>query len=76
MEQQDIIHVNIEKLKEYNHNNSYADDYLVVSNSLDHLLLGNDKIKLDLFLILFCLEGHIQIELNDQNYELQKMTCC
>lgn len=72
MEQQDIIHVNIEKLKEYNHNNSYADDYLVVSNSLDHLLLGNDKIKLDLFLILFCLEGHIQIELNDQNYELQK----
>lgn len=72
MEQQNIIHVNIEKLKEYDHNNSYADDYLVVSNSLDHLLLGNDKIKLDLFLMLFCLEGHIQIELNDQNYELQK----
>lgn len=46
MEQQNIIHVNIEKLKEYDHNNSYADDYLVVSNSLDHLLLGNDKIKL------------------------------
>lgn len=72
MEQEDIIIVNIEKLKEYNHNNSYADDYLVVSNSLDHLLLGKEKIKLDLFLMIFCSEGHIQIELNGKNYELHK----
>lgn len=71
MEQEEIIKVNIEQLKSYNHD-SYADDYLVVSNSLDHLLLGQEKIKLDLFLMLFCTEGHIQIELNNQSYSLGK----
>lgn len=72
MEQEEIIKVNIEQLKNYNQDNSYADDYLVVSNNLDHLLLGQEKVKLDLFLMLFCTEGHIQIELNNQNYSLQK----
>ena len=71
MEQEEIIKVNIEQLKSYNHD-SYADDYLVVSNSLDHLLLGQEKVKLDLFLMLFCTEGHIQIELNNQSYSLEK----
>ena len=71
MEQEEIIKVNIEQLKSYNHD-SYADDYLVVSNSLDHHLLGQEKVKLDLFLMLFCTEGHIQIELNNQSYSLEK----
>lgn len=73
MENENITILDIETLRsntQYTYD--YSDDYLVVSKNLEHILLGKERTRLSLFLIIYCASGMIQVELNDQVYLLRE----
>lgn len=73
MESENITNLNIETLMSYSQCPcEYIDDYLVISKNLEHILVGNEQVRLNVFLILFCSNGLVQIELNEKTYLLRK----
>lgn len=76
MESENITNLNIETLMSYSQCPcEYIDDYLAISKNLEHILVGNEQVRLNVFLILLCSNGLVQIELNEKTYLLKKMTC-
>ena len=73
MESENITNLNIEILMSYSQCPcEYIDDYLAISKNLEHILVGNEQVRLNVFLILFCSNGLVQIELNEKTYLLRK----
>ena len=61
----EITYISLDMLKESCSHNSYADDYLFITNNLDNIFLGNQSVKLEVFIMIYCAEGSINIELNN-----------
>ena len=69
MESENITNLNIETLISYSQCPcEYIDDYLAINKNLEHILVGNEQVRLNVFLILFCSNGLVQIELNEKTY--------
>lgn len=60
-----IKHINMDMLQRKARQGCYADDYLFLSDRLEDVFQENRNVKLDMFLMIYCLEGEIRLELNN-----------
>lgn len=66
--EEDIKLIDIESLKLYGGQGGCVDDYLFMTEHLDTILQGCKTVKLKVFLMLYCMEGELKLDLNN-------MTC-
>lgn len=71
MEKENIKTVTIEDFKNSQHILDYLDDDFAIVNSLDRIPYSNEIVRLECFLIAVCIEGCIQLDINNKTYQLQ-----
>ena len=71
MEKENIKTVTIEDFKNSQHILDYIDDDFAIVNSLDEIPYNNEVVRLEYFLIAVCIEGCIQLDVNNRTYQLQ-----
>ncbi len=76
MKEETIITVDIDDFKKYKEELKgeyveYVDENVVVARNMDNLPYSNRMIRLNLFIIVACIEGKIQLNINKKNYQLQ-----
>ena len=71
MEKENIKTVTIEDFKNSQHILDYIDDDFAIVNSLDGIPYSNEVVRLECFLIAVCIEGCIQLDINNRTYQLQ-----
>lgn len=71
MEKRTINTLSIKDFKEYEHLVDYVDDDFVVVHSLEDVPFSNDAIKLNCFIVILCLKGSIQMDINNRTFVLQ-----
>lgn len=49
----------------------YVDEDFFVATSINDLSYGNEMVRLGLFMIVICMEGRIQMDINEKTYMLQ-----
>ena len=72
-----IIIVGIDDLKKHKEETGeeyldYVDDNVVVARNMEKLPYSNQMIRLNLFIIVVCIEGKIQLNINGKEYRLQE----
>lgn len=72
MEDNIIKYIDMETLKSYNGQETYTDDYLFVTDKLEKIFLENKNVKLEVFLMIYCTEGEIKLELNNVPHYLHQ----
>ena len=73
MESNTIMNLRIEDFKnspELADYIEYVDNHFLLINNMEGIRSNNKAIRLDCFLIAICIEGDIQININDQSYHL------
>ncbi len=70
MEKENIKTVEIKDFQEAKHLVDYVDDDFVIINSLEAGPYQNEMVRMNCFLIIFCMEGCIQEDLNYKTYQL------
>lgn len=63
--------IDIKTLQEYNRQNDCIDDYLFMTDRLENILTGATAIKMKVFLMIYCVKGEINLELNNKIYSLK-----
>ena len=66
MEKENIKTVTIEDFKNSQHILDYIDDDFAIVNSLDGIPYSNEVVRLECFLIAVCIEGCIQLDINNR----------
>ena len=61
-----IKHIDMEMLKSYSYQGSYTDEYLFFTDKLENIFQENKNVKLEFFLMIYCIEGEIKLELNNK----------
>lgn len=70
-EMEEIIkYISMDMLRLGGGQTSYSDDYLFISDRLEDVFQKNRNVKLDMFLMIYCLEGEIKLELNNISHTL------
>lgn len=69
--------IGLERFKEHLEYVTYIDDDIAVLDSLSKMLIADEEdiIKLDCFMIVFCQEGKLTLNINGQDFILQKDHC-
>ncbi len=72
-----IIAVDIDDFRKYKEEQKgkhvdYVDDNIIVARNIENLPYSNQMIRLNLFLIVTCNEGKIQLTVNGKDYQLQE----
>lgn len=70
MEKKEIQTINIEDFKVNKHVIDYVDDDFAVVNNLE-APVGDDTVRLGCFLLTVCVEGCIQLDINNKTYQLR-----
>lgn len=71
MGKEDIINVSIEDFKGSKNNMDYVDDDFVIKTTPEEVPHSNETIRLQCFLIVICVEGRAQLDINFKTYQLQ-----
>lgn len=71
MEEANIRTVNIEDFKDNIHALYYVDDDFAIIDSLEGISYDDDTVRLECFLIVICIEGCVQLDINYKTYQLQ-----
>lgn len=76
MKEKTIITVDINDFKKYKEETKgeyvdYVDDNVIMARNMEKLPYSNRMIRLNLFVIVACIEGEIQLNINKKNYQLQ-----
>lgn len=66
-----IRHIHMEMLQAHCDAQSYIDDYMFLTERLENVFPENRNVKLEVFLMLYCEEGEIKLELNNVTQHLQ-----
>lgn len=72
MEDNIIKYIDMETLKSYNGQETYTDDCLFFTDKLEKIFLENKNVKLEVFLMIYCTEGEIKLELNNVPHYLHQ----
>lgn len=62
--------LNIEDFKEAKDSVDYVDNDLLITSRIELMPYANDVVRLNFFLILMCVEGRIQFEINGTPYQI------
>ena len=68
MEKDIIKNISIEDFKTNKNFVDYIDDDFLVANSLENIPYSNDAVRLNCFLLISCIEGCIQLDMNNKTY--------
>ena len=76
LEKETIATVDIDFFRKYKEKMNedyvdYVDENVVVARNIDNLPESNQMIRLNLFIIVTCIEGKLQLNVNGKNYQLQ-----
>lgn len=71
MEKENIRSVDIKDFKDSQHTLDYIDNDFAIVNSLEGIPDNNDIVRLECFIIVVCIEGYIQLDVNYQTYQLK-----
>lgn len=63
--------IHMEMLQSHCDAQSYIDDYIFLTERLENVFQAQQNIKLNVFLMLYCCEGNIKLELNNTSRHLQ-----
>lgn len=66
-----IVNITMDDLKAYNHQQTYADNYIFMADRIENVLLGYKSAKIGAFLVIFCAEGEISLELDNKPYHMR-----
>lgn len=66
-----IKHIYMEMFQTNCDSQSYIDDYMFLTERLENVFQENKNVKLEVFLMLYCSEGEINLELNNTLRHLQ-----
>lgn len=66
-----IRHIHMEMLQAHCDAQSYIDDYMFLTERLENVFQENKNVKLEVFLMLYCEEGEVKLELNNATQYLQ-----
>ena len=66
-----IKSLNIEDFKGFEDFIDYVDDDLFISNRIDLMPYADAAVRLNFFLIVMCVEGRIQFEINGKPYQIE-----
>lgn len=66
-----IRHIHMEMLQAHCDAQSYIDDYMFLTERLENVFPENRNVKLEVFLMLYCEEGEVKLELNNVTRHLQ-----
>lgn len=66
-----IKHIHMEMLRVHCDAQSYIDDYMFLTERLENVFQENKNVKLEVFLMIYCYEGEIKLELNNIARHLQ-----
>lgn len=66
-----IKHIHMEILQSHCDAQSYIDDYIFLTERMENVFQKKQNIKLNVFLMLYCYEGDIKLELNNTSLHLQ-----
>lgn len=75
MEQENVKTVEITDFKAIGNMMDYLDNDVLVSNSITNMIMDDTRlrpVRINFFLIISCLKGEIQIEINGKTFHLQK----
>lgn len=76
MKKEKIPLIGLERFKEHIDHVTYMDNDIAVIDSISEIMeIDEDTVKLDCFMILFCQEGDIMININGKQYRLEKDYC-
>lgn len=66
-----IRHIHMEMFQAHCDAQSYIDDYMFLTEHLENVFQENKNVKLEVFLMLYCEEGEVKLELNNATQYLQ-----
>ena len=69
--EEEIRLMDIKALQEYSRQNNSIDDYLFMTDRLENILAGEKTIKTKVFLMIYCTQGEVNLEINNKTYYLQ-----
>lgn len=76
LKEETIITVDIDDFRKYKEktegeNVDYVDEFVLVARNIENLPYSNRMIRLNLFIIVSCIEGQMQLTINRREYRLQ-----
>lgn len=76
MKTNDLSHIGLERFKRHPEYISYIDDDIAVIDSLSSMMKADEELaKIDCFMIVFCQEGNITLNINGNQHSLKKDFC-
>ena len=76
MNTKDLPHIGLERFKKHPEYTSYIDDDIAVIDSLSSIMNADEELaKIDCFMIVFCQEGDITLNINGNQHSLKKDFC-
>lgn len=67
-----ITTIDVEDFKDFSHMIDYVNEDVVAARNLEDISYNNITIRLNFFLIISCVEGCIQLDMNNKTYLLNK----
>jgi len=76
MKTENLPLIGLERFKQHHEHITYMDDNIAVVDSLNEMMETNENaIKLDCFVLVFCVKGSITTHINEKKHTLQKDHC-
>ena len=76
MKTENLPLIGLERFKEHPEHITYMDDNIAVIDSLNEMMeIDEDTVKLDCFLLAFCVKGSITLHINGKSHTLQEDHC-
>ena len=76
MKTKDLSHIGLERFKRHPEYISYIDDDIAVIDSLSSMMKADEELaKIDCFMIVFCQEAPITLNINGNQHSLKKDFC-
>lgn len=76
MKTENLPLIGLERFKQHHEHITYMDDNIAVVDSLNEMMETNENaIKLDCFMLVFCVKGSITTHINGKKHTLQKDHC-
>lgn len=76
MKKENLPLVGLERFKLHPEHITYMDDNIAIIDSLNEMIeTDEDAVKLNCFLLVFCVEGNIKTHINGKQYTMQKDYC-
>lgn len=63
--------IDIEALKLYSQQGGCVDDYLFLTDRLENILSGDKTVKMKVFLMIYCVQGEVRLDINNETYSLK-----